>query len=272
MPPGIGYDATEMITAHRIAFLLLLLLPLRAGAQEVLPLHSFRYVVLETLVYEDQQIDKYLIGSNLRRHFYANGYYAVSDQKMSWPEELLEEPCRAVYGDIETGEPMFGRYRVQLVLRDCLNRTVARFEGRGSGEDSREAYARAVEQALRDLPLCLTRPEAVEAFSAQAHASPEIEGRYAVSLGGQNATVLLSRVGEDELRLQLLSLGDSIYDGTMHIAELRRSALGPDLYQTRLQLPGESAYDTFAQFEGGEVLLVELRGGRSDKLVFKKMD
>jgi hypothetical protein len=261
-----------MMTPHRIALLFLLLFSMRAGAQEALPLEAFRYVVLETLVYEDQQIDKYLIGSNLRRLFYANGYYAVSDQKTSWPDELLQEPCRAVYGDIETGEPMFGRYRVQLVMRDCLNRTLARFEGRGSGEDSREAYARAVEQALRDLPVCLTRSEAVEAFSAQAHASPEIEGRYAVSLGGKNATVLLSRIGENELNINLLSLGDSIYDGTVRIAELSRSALGPDLYQTRLQLPGEPAYDTFAQFEGGEVLSVELRGGRSEKLVFKKMD
>lgn len=235
-------------------------------------MEAFRYVVVETLIYDDQQIDKYLIGANVRRYLFNNGYYAVSDQKQSWPEDLLLDPCKALYAGLQAADPVFGRYKVQITVRDCLWREVVRFEGRGSGENSVEAFSRAVQQALKSLVPHSGRPDAVASMSTAIPGGSGLEGRYSATIGGKQALLLLAPGSRTGWTLILIMLGEEAFPGVEALAELQASALGPNLFQARLKLPGEEAYDTFASFDGGRILIIELRGGEGDKLIFRKQD
>ena len=235
-------------------------------------MEAFRYVVVETLIDEDLQIDKYLIGANVRRNLFNNGYYAVSDQKQSWPEELLLDPCKALYAGLWASDPVFGRYKVQITVRDCLRRELARFEGRGSGESSVEAFSKAVQQAMKSLVPHSGRPDAVASLSTAIPGGSGFEGRYSATIGGKQALLILAPGSRTGWTLSLIMLGEEAFPDTEALAELRTSALGPNLFQARLKLPGEEAYDTFASFDGGRLLIIELRGGESDKLILRKQD
>ena len=64
-----------------------------AAAQEADNLNAFKYAAVETLFYDDDEVDIHGISAMTRQRFIVLGLIVVAQNQESWPKELKVNPC-----------------------------------------------------------------------------------------------------------------------------------------------------------------------------------
>lgn len=122
-----------------------------ATAQEVGNLNRFKYAAVETLFYDDDQVDIHGISSMTRKRFIELGMIVVAQNQESWPAELKANPCLLIDCRVTAKDRPLGRQKVVIQGYDC-NRTIRiTLTGYGNAETYNESYAIALENAFKDL-------------------------------------------------------------------------------------------------------------------------
>jgi len=113
-------------------------------------LNQFKYGTVETLMYKDDQVDIHGISSMIRKRFFKMGVKVVGENKESWPQDLLDNPCLAFNTRIEAATRMLGRQKCIISLYDCNGINFYTNHGFGNAETFQESFDIAIRKAFED--------------------------------------------------------------------------------------------------------------------------
>lgn len=114
-------------------------------------LNNYKYVVVPTKYYKFNQPDFYGLSSLTRSLFFKKGITALGENKQSWPEDLLKNPCLAAYSEYKDVSPLIGKTKIKLTLKDCKDEVLFEKVGRSSTESGVEAFHAALENAFEPI-------------------------------------------------------------------------------------------------------------------------
>ena len=89
---------------------------------------DYKYISVPTK-FEDSQINKFNLAASLAKQLKAKKYVVLSDDASKWPAEVSAQPCQVLKANIKDTGTML-RNRVDVILKDCNDKTV--LESRGS--------------------------------------------------------------------------------------------------------------------------------------------
>ena len=96
-----------------------IILSVQVFSQDLDQLNAYKYAIVNTLVYENNEVDKYQIGSNVRKHLFQKGIQVFNEDPASWPADLFENKCLAFVCDIKADDRMFAKYHVTITFSEC---------------------------------------------------------------------------------------------------------------------------------------------------------
>lgn len=117
-----------------------------------------KYVIVPLKFYKFDKIDIYGLSSATTKLFVNDGYTVVTDSKQSWPKELKENPCLAIYTKTNDISPLIGLTKVELVLMDCYQNVLYKAQGKDNSEDEIISLSKALKEAYE----LLKKEEAIE--------------------------------------------------------------------------------------------------------------
>ena len=244
----------------------------RAQGQDLTVLNRFKYAVVQTLFYENMEVDKFGISSNVRKHFIEKGFTVLTETKRYWPEELYNNPCLAVYCYINTEAGIFSKYKVLIEIKDCNGNVLYSRLGKGVGETETEAFKVATESALSKFDKFDYKYEPGEVVVKEAGPSSKgIGGLYKAT--GQDKGLNIEITMENGAFKAIVTQSNSdLYRKGQVLAVFRASSLGENLYNVTWLPEDKKHYETYASYnEDAASLTVELKGEKGRrKLVFRK--
>ena len=244
-------------------------------AQDLDELNRFKYAIVETLFYEDMEVDKYSISGNVRKHFLEKGYTVVTETKRYWPEELFKNPCMGLYVDITASSGFFTKYKVLIEMKDCNDRVLYSKLGKGTGETETDAYRMATDWALHDFDnwqYQYTPGKTVEL--KEELTNKKIEGLYDALGSWSGLKIRISTETNQKIEARVVVSGDNKYKKGQILAVFKRSSLDENLFNVTW-LPGnEGTYETLASLEeeGGRLTVEIKEKGQTKQLVFRKIE
>lgn len=84
---------------------------------------DFKYVVVPKKFADFKTNNAYNLNRILESKLTDRNYIVVSDEKESWPEELLSDPCQALNADLKDTSTLF-KNKIKLVLTDCSGASI----------------------------------------------------------------------------------------------------------------------------------------------------
>ena len=85
-----------------------------ARGQEGGDLNGFKYAAVETLFYDDDQVDIRGISAMTRQRLIILGLRVVANNEESWPPELKDTPCLLIDFRITAKDRSLGRQKVVI--------------------------------------------------------------------------------------------------------------------------------------------------------------
>ena len=122
-----------------------------ARGQEGGDLNGFKYAAVETLFYDDDQVDIRGISAMTRQRLIILGLRVVANNEESWPPELKDTPCLLIDFRITAKDRSLGRQKVVIDGYDCNQTKSINLTGYGNAETYQESYAVALDNAFKDL-------------------------------------------------------------------------------------------------------------------------
>jgi len=122
-----------------------------AWGKDIRDLNGFKYAIVETLFYEDDQVDIYGISAFVRKQFIELGIKVVANNPESWPNELKANPCLALRCDIKESRRFLGRQKVELFFKDCNGEIFYSTAGYGNADTFIESFKYAVNDAFDEI-------------------------------------------------------------------------------------------------------------------------
>ncbi|GEM_PF-3756518 len=256
----------------RIVVALLVLTSIEVSAQgQFQVLDQYKYFVVNTSMFEGAR-DPYNASTYLRQKLFGLKYQVIAENEVSWPDELTENPCLALWINVVTIPKAFGDYQVALDFYNCQNITVLSLNGKGSGANSSEAFHRAIDKALRSIKnyphnfkpdLALLKPkrnntELDSLLSYFEHAKLEpFEGIYGFSSGVYTYRMGIKKVDEEFVGY-VINSDHSDWVGGEVKGRFNRSNR-PDLFSVKWYLDDKSEYDTFGYINENGSLTIEFK-------------
>ncbi|MCZ6522133.1 MAG: hypothetical protein O6848_11620 [Bacteroidetes bacterium] len=119
----------------------------KEGGEHIL--NKFKYAMVETLIYKDNQVDIHGISSMIRKRFINMGVMVVGENKESWPQDLSDNPCLAFSTSIQAATRMMGRQKCIISLYDCNGVNFYTNHGFGNAETFQESFDIAIRYAFK---------------------------------------------------------------------------------------------------------------------------
>lgn len=243
-------------------------------AQDLEALNYFKYAIVETLFYDNLEVDKYSISGNVRKHFLEKGYVVVSETKRYWPDELFKNPCMGLYCHITSTAGLFAKYKVFIEMKDCNGRLIYSGVGKGVGETEPEAYGIATDRAL----------EAFDAWNYQyiqgkmvkmreEFTNIKIEGFYD-AVGASEGLKIQIKATVSRIEARVIRSNDKKYKEGQLLAVLERSSLNENLFKVLWLPEHDNTYKTLGSFEeeSGRLIIELKEKGQTQQLVFRKIE
>ncbi len=250
-------------------------LEVQAQKENLDSLNYFKYVVVKTLFYDDNMVvDKYSISGNVRKHFLEKGFIVVTETKRYWPKELFENPCMALYCDIQHSAGMFTKYKVLIKLTDCNGKLIYSTLGKGTGDTETEAYKDATDRALYHFDKWDYHYMPGKTIqSEERHTEAEIAGMFE-SMGEQSSIKIEISPVNDHAEARVIQSQNKAFKKDQLLATFRSSTLGENLYIVKWMPESKTSYETVASYDkGAGSITVELKeNGQTKKIVFRKME
>jgi hypothetical protein len=271
---------------NRILALLLLLFSLNAYAQDELQvLDQYKYFIVNTSEYEGER-DPFNASTYLRQKLFGLSYQVIAENEISWPEELVDNKCLALWVNVVTIPKSFGDYEVALGFYNCQNITVLNLNGKGDGANSSEAFHRATDRALRhfrsypyefkpELALLPPKGRSVEVDSLLLYLKgseiESIEGIYEFNSGVYNYQMGIKKEDKEYIGY-VISSDMSTWKGGEVKGKFNKSNR-PDLFSVKWFLDDKVEYDTFGYINEDESLTIEFKkpGDEFQPLTIKKL-
>jgi hypothetical protein len=243
-------------------------------AQDINQLNNFKYVVVETLVDDDMDVDKYQISSMVRRSFIEKGFVVINENKQSWPSELFNDPCLGLYCDIALHAGLMAKYRVELEFTDCNKEIRYAKMGKANGETDKEAFQNAAKAALKEVdrfPYVFNGGIAIEKKSGENYTANPLLGLFESTGEDEGLTILITQV-EDSYEAKVESSDLKEYKNGRLVGRFTESTIAENIYNVEWISVKNESFSTIAKLEEGFRLVVELnRKGEEKVLVFRKM-
>jgi len=112
-------------------------------------LNKFKYATVETMMYKDDQVDIHGISSMIRKRFFNMGVKVVGENKESWNQDLLDNPCLAFSTRIDAPARIIGRQKCTISLYDCNGLKFYTNHGFGNAENFQESFQIAIRNAFK---------------------------------------------------------------------------------------------------------------------------
>ena len=240
-----------------------------ANGQELPSLNAFKYAIVQTLTYENNQVDKYQISSNVRRHFTELGIEVVDENRYDWPKELADNPCLGFHCNITPDAKLLSKYKVAIQLIDCNHRTFYQKTGRGSGDTEAEAFFEATENAFRDIDRIKYAFEPRMAIAKNTATLP-IVGKF---INKKNSLLISIQPKNSAFQIKVLDHGSSGFTDGQVIGQATESTLGDDIFNLEWISELGKHYETVARLGKDGVLLIEQKdGSEKGQVVFIKIN
>ena len=113
------------------------------------PFDGYKYMVVQTLTYQNGGIDSYGISASLRSYFESIGMTILSSESNSWPPEAKGDPCLiAICSPFSNGQSTVG-----FTIRNCKNEVICdeRSSALNWTNDIQNNYNRALKNCLSKL-------------------------------------------------------------------------------------------------------------------------
>lgn len=166
----------------RLVYLFLLSLLSSPLLGQTLPeLSAYKYAIVETL-FEGDVPDELGVSAGTRKALMDKGFEIVGENKESWPEELRDNPCLGLWVDLEAKKRSLGRKKVVVNLLDCRQTLLYSQQGFGNAPTLIEAYAYALNTALKDInaaPYNYDPGAPVKPTAAATEATPQTVAQFA---------------------------------------------------------------------------------------------
>ncbi|MEQ8713251.1 MAG: hypothetical protein RIC80_09540 [Cyclobacteriaceae bacterium] len=271
---------------NRILAVLLLMFSLNASAQEEFQvLDQYKYIIVNTSMYEGAR-DPYNASTYLRQKLFGLKYRVIAENELSWPEELVQNKCLALWVNVVTIPKAFGDYEVALDFYNCQNITVLNLQGKGDGASSSEAFHRAIDRSLRnfrsypyafkpELALLPLKGRSVEVDSLILHLQGDglepMEGLYEFNSGMYNYQIGIKKQDKEYVGY-VISSDMSSWKGGEVKGRFNKSNR-PDLFSVKWFLDDRTEYDTFGYINEDESLTIEFKkpGDEYQPLTIKKI-
>ncbi len=271
---------------NRILAVLLLMFSINASAQEEFQvLDQYKYIIVNTSMYEGAR-DPYNASTYLRQKLFGLKYRVIAENELSWPEELVQNKCLALWVNVVTIPKAFGDYEVALDFYNCQNITVLNLQGKGDGASSSEAFHRAIDRSLRnfksypyefkpELALLPLKGRSVEVDSLILHLQGDglepMEGLYEFNSGMYNYQIGIKKQDKEYVGY-VISSDMSSWKGGEVKGRFNKSNR-PDLFSVKWFLDDRTEYDTFGYINEDESLTIEFKkpGDEYQPLTIKKI-
>lgn len=256
----------------RIIALLLLIFGFNAHAQDDFQvLDQYKYIIVNTSMYEGAR-DPYNASTYLRQKLFGLNYRVIAENEISWPEDLVDNKCLALWVNVVTIPKEFGDYQVALDFYNCQNITVLNLLGKGSGASSSEAFHRAIDKGLRDFKsypykfkpeLALLppkgKPVAVDSlmvYLKNGDLEP-LEGLFEFNSGMYEYQIGIKKQN-DEYIGYIINSDMSTWKAGEVKGRFNKSNR-PDLFSVKWYLDDKSEYDTFGYINDDKSLTIEFK-------------
>ncbi|APY08989.1 hypothetical protein BWZ20_12080 [Winogradskyella sp. J14-2] len=129
--------------------ILFLSVSISAVAQKTI--NNYKYVIIPLKFDFLSEKDQYRLNTLTRHLFKQKGFIALFD-KEEFPEELIDDRCKALFADVEKEKSGLFSTRVNITLKDCLGKDVYKTETGSSREkDFKKAYNEALKSAFSSI-------------------------------------------------------------------------------------------------------------------------
>jgi len=259
----------------KFSSLLLLICPVSSIqmllAQDLAVLNQYKYAIVETLIDDEMNVDKYQVSTRVRMAFIDKGFIVVNENKQTWPAELFNDPCQGVFCAIKTSAGFMSKYTVDISLTDCNGDDLHDFRGKGSGRTNMEAFQNATEDAL--LPLFK--------FHYSYEASPTTDRKVSLKRTSMLPGVYTSTAMNNKLTIDIHEAGDyfeaSIRESESDqlpkgfvIGKFTVSGIDESIFNVQWSWKTGQALKGLAKLEEGYRLLIEIEE-ENRTLVFRKL-
>lgn len=109
-----------------------------------------KYVIVPIKIYKNNKVDIYGLSSLTNRLFAEAGYQVFTENRASWPNELQQNPCLAIYTETEDVSPFIGLTKVKLTLKDCYQQLLFETVGKDNDMDDIKALHFALKEAFEN--------------------------------------------------------------------------------------------------------------------------
>jgi len=259
--------------------------------QEVPNLNGFRYVIVETLFYKNNEADIYGVSKSIREKFREMGFKIAGPNKESWDDDLRENPCLQLKCNLDVQVRIMGRQKVDMQLYDCRSELIFQAEGFGNAETYEGSYAICVRNIFENFEEVKyqfdpeSTPEAIlrkvekvdqDEVSAMAYFdetdTDPLEGIYESLQGNSVYNKFVIRKSEDEFRAIILKSDNENWNQGEVRGYFTKSTI-PNVYNVRWSDEKKVEDETIAYIEGDGDLSVEMerKDGSKFKVDFKKI-
>lgn len=107
-----------------------------------------KYVIVPIKIYKFNKVDIYGLSSLTNQLFAKAGYTVLTNNKMSWPEDLQNNECKAIYTDTEDISPLIGLTKVKLTLKNCYYKVLTEKIGKDNDVNDIKALHTALQEAF----------------------------------------------------------------------------------------------------------------------------
>lgn len=128
-------------------------------------LDGYKYVIVRTLIYQNEGTDIYGISSILRRNFEAKGFHVISENNTNWPLEAKQNTCQIIVCSPYNS----GGSTVGFTIKNCKNEVL--FEEKSTSANWVNDFQDNYDRALKN---CWNRIDKY-AYNFNPALTPEIE-------------------------------------------------------------------------------------------------
>ncbi len=237
-------------------------------SQELTALNSFKYAIVETLIYDNHQVDKFQISSNVRRHFNKLGLLVVDEKQYDWPVELIDNPCLGFHCNIIPVANLLSKYKVTIQLADCNHHIFYEKSGHGSGNTETDAFYNATEKAFYQLDgyKYVYNPQVVIEKNMKTY---PIVGQF---INKQNSLQINIQPDGSNFQISILNHGITNFKDGQVIGSAKASTLGEDLFNISWTDEEGNQYETIARIGKDDSFVIEQQEGAVKKqIIFMKI-
>ena len=130
----------------KVVLLLLLCLGFNAYAQKTI--NNYQYVIVPLTYDFLGEKDQYRLNTLTRYLFKQKGFTVLFDEEQ-FPDDLLNDPCKALSADVEKNKGGFLATRLEIILKDCYGKEILRSKvGISRVKDFKKSYTEALRRAF----------------------------------------------------------------------------------------------------------------------------